>query len=109
MTDEHFIVWMRPAALPNFRKLYGIIKSDIPANTNLTFIVNASYPVQAFSGSKTLVLSTTSVIGGRNPFLGIAYIAVGFACLALAVLFGVQGRFGGRRMGDTTKLVWPNK
>merc|ERR1719480_735285 len=23
MTDEHFMVWMRTSALPNFRKLYG--------------------------------------------------------------------------------------
>jgi len=25
MKDEHFIVWMRTAGLPNFRKLYGNI------------------------------------------------------------------------------------
>jgi hypothetical protein len=26
---EHFIVWMRTAGLPNFRKLYGKIEEDI--------------------------------------------------------------------------------
>jgi len=26
MTDEHFMVWMRAAGLPNFRKLYGRIE-----------------------------------------------------------------------------------
>lgn len=25
MRDEHFIVWMRTSALPNFRKLWGRI------------------------------------------------------------------------------------
>jgi hypothetical protein len=25
MTDEHFIVWMRTAGLPNFRKLWGSV------------------------------------------------------------------------------------
>jgi len=36
LQDEHFVVWMRAAALRNFRKLWGTIDQDIPAGTNIT-------------------------------------------------------------------------
>jgi hypothetical protein len=29
MTDEHFMVWMRTSALPNFRKLYGRLENGL--------------------------------------------------------------------------------
>jgi hypothetical protein len=29
MTDEHFMVWMRTAALPTFRKLWGRIERNL--------------------------------------------------------------------------------
>jgi hypothetical protein len=106
VTNEHFIVWMRVAALPNFRKLYGRIEQDIPAGTQVTVQVTPRYPVTAFDGKKSLVLSTTSFMGGKNSFLGIAYLVVGFACILLAVIFAVRQLFGGRRLGDTTFLVW---
>lgn len=38
--DEHFIVWMRPATLPNFQKLWGRIGQDIPTGTRLTIEVS---------------------------------------------------------------------
>lgn len=33
--DEHFMVWMRTAALPQFRKLWGRIETDLKAGTYL--------------------------------------------------------------------------
>ncbi|KAM3147659.1 hypothetical protein pb186bvf_000466 [Paramecium bursaria] len=81
ITDEHFMVWMRTAALPTFRKLYGRINQKLPvgkyyyviSNSNYVFI-KLDYDVSAFSGQKALVLSTTNAFGGKNEFLSIAYI-----------------------------------
>ncbi|CAN0450094.1 unnamed protein product, partial [Ectocarpus fasciculatus] len=40
--NEHFIVWMRTAGLPRFRKLYGRIEEQIEAPQTLTFNITAS-------------------------------------------------------------------
>ena len=40
--NEHFIVWMRAAALPRFRKLYGRFTKDIPAGSELEFSITNS-------------------------------------------------------------------
>jgi virulence-associated protein VapD len=86
MTDEHFIVWMRTAGLPNFRKLYGKITQDIePGKYNVE--IQNLYDVNGFDGNKSFVLSTTNALGGKNYFLAVCYIVVGSLCLIFAVIF----------------------
>ena len=92
MTDEHFIVWMRPAGLPNFRKLWGRIREDLDEGDYVIHIKN-NYDVSDFKGEKKFVLSTVNAFGGKNNFLGLSYIIVGGVCLILAVIFLIGYNF----------------
>jgi len=103
--DEDFIVWMRTAGLPNFKKLYRIIDTSLEPGTYQVEIQN-NYPVAAFSGKKYLVISTTSWIGGKNPFLGWAYIVVGIICFVQGVAFALKHKISPRKLGDTKYLDW---
>jgi len=91
--NEDLIVWMRTAALPNFRKLYRRIDHSVQGFTtglpkgNYTLNIKYNYPVVGFEGSKQVILTTTSVLGGKNPFMGWAYIAVGCICFVLGIAF----------------------
>ncbi|XP_060773920.1 cell cycle control protein 50A-like [Neoarius graeffei] len=100
--NEDFIVWMRTAALPTFRKLYRIIQKKnnmtptLPRG-NYTLEVTYNYPVRSFDGRKRMILSTISWMGGKNPFLGIAYITVGSVCFFLGVvLLFIHHKYGNR-------------
>ncbi|GMH84264.1 hypothetical protein TL16_g09871 [Triparma laevis f. inornata] len=104
--NEHFIVWMRTAGLPKFRKLYGIIDEDLAVGDTVDFQVQPNFNVMGFSGTKSLVISTVSWFGGKNPFLGQSYIVVGAICIAAALIFGVKHMVRPRKLGDTRYLVW---
>lgn len=86
MKNEHFIVWMRTAGLPNFRKLWGRIEDGLKAG-QYTVTIDNNYDVSSFDGKKSFVLSTTNALGGKNYFLAICYIVVGALCIVFAIIF----------------------
>lgn len=77
---------MRTAGLPNFRKLYGVINQDLTKGL-YTLKIDNNFDVNQFEGSKSFVLSTTNVLGGKNFFLAICYIVVGSLCIVFAIIF----------------------
>jgi len=77
-------VWMRTAAFPTFRKLYGILQGTLK-NGTYELEVEYNYPVVGFDGTKSFVIAQMTWAGGKNPFLGIAYIVVGSMSLISAI------------------------
>ncbi|RKP16562.1 Lem3/Cdc50, partial [Rozella allomycis CSF55] len=104
-SNERFQVWMRTAGLPTFRKVYGRLDQDIPGGT-YSIKIQTGYDVESFGGTKSFVLSTVSWMGGKNPFLGTAYITVGCVSLVLGFIFIVRQHISPRKLGDHTYLSW---
>ncbi|XP_023132512.1 transmembrane protein 30C [Amphiprion ocellaris] len=103
--NDDLIVWMREAAFPNFKKLYGVLHRantpfthGLPAG-NYSIDISYNFPVQYFHGRKEVVLATLSWFGGQNHFLPVAYLVTSGLILLLAVVltvvwwkFGKDGR-----------------
>ncbi|KAM9842873.1 cell cycle control protein 50B isoform 1-T3 [Aulostomus maculatus] len=88
--NQDFLVWMRRAALPDFRKLYrriteGDYAEGLPAG-NYSLKIAYNYPVLRFDGRKKVVFSNVSWMGGKNEFLGIAYLVIGSMCVVMSIV-----------------------
>lgn len=103
-TNEHFMVWMRTAGLPTFRKLYSRNDNDTMSAGTYRIDIQSNYPVAMFSGTKSIVLSTVSWVGGRNPFLGLAYIVVAGVLVVLGLVFTAMHLIKPRKLGDMSLL-----
>lgn len=53
----------------------------------LLLTILADFPTIEYKGTKSILLTTRTVMGGRNNFLGIAYITVGGVCIILGAIF----------------------
>lgn len=80
---------MRVAALPKFRKLYGVIEEDLEAEELITVYLTNNYNTYSFGGKKKLVLTTSNWLGGKNNFLGLAYIVAGCFSIFTAIAFAL--------------------
>ncbi|KAJ0963216.1 hypothetical protein J5N97_028338 [Dioscorea zingiberensis] len=107
--QEDLIVWMRTAALPKFRKPYGRIEEDLNAGEVITVNLVNNYNTYSFGGKKKLVLTTSGWLGGQNDFLGLAYVATGFSCILIAILFALIHVKIPRPHGDTNFSPWNRK
>jgi hypothetical protein len=102
--DEAFQVWMRTAGLPQFSKLAmrndaspmkkGRYEIEVWDGKFVQFHIyelcyssTLEFNTTLYSGTKSILISTRTVMGGKNPFLGIAYVVVGGLCIVLGALF----------------------
>ncbi|RHZ64317.1 hypothetical protein CDV55_100364 [Aspergillus turcosus] len=85
--DEDFMVWMRTAALPAFSKLSRRNDNVSMKAGSYRLDIEDRFPVTEYGGTKSILISTRTVIGGQNPFMGIAYVVVGGICVLLGALF----------------------
>jgi len=98
---------MRTSGLPVFQKLYARLPTlTLDAGDVINVTVRNVFPVSSFSGQKAIVISTTSWLGGKNTFLGYAYIVVGSCCGFLALCFGIKHRLRPRKLGDMKYFNW---
>lgn len=106
--DQHFLVWMRPGAARTVRKLYARINEDIPAGTPLTLTVSNQYNTYGYGGSKWVILTTNSWVGGHNNALGGIMVTIGSLAFLTAVIFFCSYHLNKKRRGyaDPNYLSW---
>ena len=106
VTDEHFIVWMRTASTPTFRKLYGKIDGDFSKGDVLTFNITANFQVNNIDASKALILTALDEFGNKNDGLGIVYLVTGSVSMFFALLFAMKHLLCPRPLGTELLEKW---
>ena len=83
MTDEHFIVWMRPSFLNDFRKLWGKIDEKLEEG-EYYFEIGNNYNVSD-DIKKYVVISKINIFGSENTLMIITSLIIGTFCSGIAI------------------------
>lgn len=59
---------MRTAGLPTFSKLALRNDKDVMGAGRYQVDIEYNFPVSEYAGTKSIVISTRTVMGGKNPF-----------------------------------------
>ncbi|KAI1756095.1 CDC50 family protein [Xylaria castorea] len=103
--DEHFISWMRTAALPSFFKPWAFGNETLVAGTYSVDIID-NFNMTEYKGRKSLVITTTGPLGGKNDLPGILWLALAGFFIVMSLLFVVGSFVRPRKLGDHTLLSW---
>lgn len=91
--DEHFIVWMRLAGVPRFRKLYGRLEGKtFKKGDTLIFHIQSNFEVSSFKGRKGIVIATDNFIGGKNVGMCVTFGVATLLCVAMVVAIQIVRR-----------------
>ena len=86
--DEDFMVWMRTSTKSTFTKLHRIIgDQSLKKGAILRVTIRNYFAVDDFHGTKSIVISTNSSLGGKNTAMPILFMAVGCVCFGMAFFF----------------------
>ncbi|KEG09490.1 hypothetical protein DQ04_05131050 [Trypanosoma grayi] len=87
--DLDLQVWVRSAAVPNFRKLLRIIDVDLEEG-QYVMEIDEFFDVTTLQGAKGFLLNTASWVGKESGGLGIAFLVVGSVSFIVGVSFAIE-------------------
>lgn len=118
--DESFMVWMRTAAGAHFAKLAmrndqevmerGMYRLEAVSRVlaprfpmfDRANVTNGmpDFPIHLSKGTKSIIISTTSIVGARNVFLGRSFVILGAFSFFAAFLSALTLKYTPRRLSD---------
>ncbi|KAF6815014.1 CDC50 family protein [Colletotrichum musicola] len=98
--DESFMVWMRTSAGSTFAKIAMRNDEEAMERGMYRLEVFSHFPIHKNRGKKSIIISTNSIFGRRNQFVGRAYTALGACSLFAAFLSAATLRYKPRRLSD---------